>query len=750
MAKLEADAVALDAQLTRPPANLPMPTSSFVGRERDVADVRERLRSAHIVTLVGTGGVGKTRLALHVASESLLDFDDGAWLCELGNLTDPASIPEAMAIALGLTQAQGKPVEDSVVDHLRDKRLLLIVDNCEHLVGAVAELLEEIARACPEVRVLATSREALAVEGEVTWPVRSLDAPPADAAIGPDALAKYEAVQLFVDRARAVRPGFDVDASNAAAVAEVCRRLDGIPLAIELAAARVRSMSPAEIRDRLDERFRLLTGGRRTALERHQTLRAAVTWSYELLTDEEQRLFRRLSVFAGSFDLEAAEAVPAAGDLASADILDLLSNLVAKSLVTVDDATAGVTRYRVLETLRQYGRERLDEAGEVVEVAARHAAYYAGLVARIGRGLRGPDEAVWMDRVEAELDNLRAASRWAVDVGDARLAIGLCAPILIWSFFGMPVGIEIGSWARAAVDMPGASDVPNFGDACMWAGLGEWWLGTLDRTIHYSQLALRAAESRGDSPNPIAYALRGMNVYVGGTWEAALEAFTDGARAARSWPDEAMVAGFLGTMGMALSVSRESDAAAFADEAVMLARRVGCPSVLATALCGLGQVYLTRDANRAITAYEEALALDNGQRFWTTLQARINLALIRVRRGDRAALTAIASIVRDLYRVGNMGVLVGDLSTATGLLADLGEDEATARVAGVVESGALGQMMLYQPGDAERVAAARARLGDIEFEAQKAIGASWADDEAIEQVCALLEALAVGGSSRPD
>ena len=358
------------------PTNLPQQLTTFVGREREVADVAEALRQSRIVTLTGVGGVGKTRLALHVAAAVLPRFRDGAWLCELGPVRDADAVPEVVAASVGAPPPQGRSILAALLDYLQAKQTLVVLDNCEHVIGVVADLAGEIAQRCPRVSMLATSREGLGVAGERLVVVASLPVPRPGSSV--TVALQSEAVRLFAERASAVRAGFEVDPGNVDAVVEICRRLDGIPLAIELAAARARALTPAEIAQRLGERFRLLTGGSRTAVERHQTLRAAVDWSYDLLRGQERAVLRRLAVFAGGFNLEAAEAVTSNGDVGTIDVLDLLEGLVEKSLAVAKEV-GDTTRYRLLETIRQYAAERLDEAGEADEVRRRHAVYFRDL-----------------------------------------------------------------------------------------------------------------------------------------------------------------------------------------------------------------------------------------------------------------------------------------------------------------------------------------------------------------------------------
>jgi predicted ATPase/transcriptional regulator with XRE-family HTH domain len=397
------------AVATPGPHNLTLQLTSFVGRERELAEVAGLLGSSRLLTLTGTGGTGKTRLALEVAAALLGHYPQGVWLAELAPLADPAGVAPVVAAAVGVHGEAGQPLLATLLAALRSRRLLLVLDNCEHLLEACATLVEALLRGCPQVTILSTSREALGLAGETTWRVPSLALPAAQPLPVLDVLAQVEAARLFVERARAVQPHFALTAANAPIVAQICRRLDGIPLALELAAARLRGLAIEELADRLDQRFRLLTGGSRTALPRQQTLQATVDWSYGLLSAPEQALFNRLSVFSGGFTPRAAEGVCASGEVAPEAVLDLLLRLVDRSLVSVEEQEGNVTRYRLLETLRQYGRERLLAAGEPSDLAARHAAHYRALADA------NPD-----DVSEAEHLNIRQALRWALDVGDAQ------------------------------------------------------------------------------------------------------------------------------------------------------------------------------------------------------------------------------------------------------------------------------------------------------------------------------------------
>jgi predicted ATPase/class 3 adenylate cyclase/DNA-binding CsgD family transcriptional regulator len=394
--------------------HLPVLLTSFVGRDSEIARVRQLLADHRLVTLTGAGGVGKTRLAAHIASELAGGFADGVWCVDLAPITDPDVVPVTVARALGLGDQPGRSTMDTLNRFVADRQMLVVLDNCEHLLDASAELVVALLGAAAGLTLLATSREPIGVGGEVSWRVPSLS------------LAD-EAVELFGDRARHARPDFALTESNAVAVGEICRRLDGVPLAIELAAARVRALSVVEILEGLHDRFRLLTRGARTALRRHQTLRASVDWSHALLTEPERILFRRLAVFLGGFDLDAAQAVAGGGEPQRYQVLDQLTLLVDKSLVVADDA-GGRTRYRLLETMRQYALEKLGESGEAGPVRARHRDYYAALAAALDAPA-GDDYEQRIERVEAEIDNLRAAFSWSRENSDVELSLALASSL---------------------------------------------------------------------------------------------------------------------------------------------------------------------------------------------------------------------------------------------------------------------------------------------------------------------------------
>ncbi|MDQ1467675.1 MAG: hypothetical protein QOH10_2090, partial [Actinomycetota bacterium] len=432
------------------PTNLPVQLTTFVGRDDELKHITSLVADNRLVTITGVGGVGKTRIALQVSAEMLAEHRDGVWVCELASAEDEEALADVVAVALRAPARPGISLLDSIVEFLRAKDLLLVVDNCEHLLSSVSALVERLLQACPDVRLLATSREGLGIPGEQLWPLRSLSTPSRTDPL--EAVASSDAVRLFVDRARAVEPAFALNDHDASAVGEICRRLDGIPLAIELAAARVASLAPSEIAALLDERFRLLTGGRRRAVERHHTLRATVDWSYSLLDELARVVFDRLGVFAGAFDAAAAEAIATSADVERFDVIDALDELVAKSMLGAEHQ-GGVTRYQQLETLRQYALEQLDARDETDALRRRHTEYYAAFAQGIGPRLLGAEELMWRPRLTAEIDNLRAAVGWAIErTTDEDRELGLQIVAALSREAVLDRGSGIGGWAARAID----------------------------------------------------------------------------------------------------------------------------------------------------------------------------------------------------------------------------------------------------------------------------------------------------------
>jgi predicted ATPase len=587
--------------------NLPFQVSSFVGRERELERTASALMDRRVVTLTGVGGVGKTRLALQVAAEVLPRFADGAWLCELAPVLAPDGLLDVLAALFEISPRAGQPLEQTLVEFLQRKELLLVLDNCEHLLAPVAHLVATIEQQCPAVRMLATSREGLDIDGERIFVVSSL-AVPADDAIGVGAVGACAAVRLFVERARAVRADFELTAGNAEHIAGICRQLDGIALAIELAAARVQTFTPAEIMNRLDRRFRLLTGSRRTAIERHQTLRAAIDWSYDLLDTAERLLLDRLGVFVGGFTLEAAEVVTAGDGVEDDAVWEILAGLVARSLVAVGDDEVE-TRYRLLETIRQYALDHLADQSEVDRLRHEHARYFAAFGEDLVPSFYGPDETRATLRLDRELDNLRAALDWAMDAGDLDTAIRLANLSK-----GPGTGTGVPPWTsglhrivKAAVPkllaMPGVAEHERYPTVlCLGA------LHLIDEEL--ADAALDAERRTGSVPEPGLWLVKSTRVRAG-DFDQSISYLEHAVATARAHYPRAV--GYL--LSVLASTRAESTDPALAigeaEEAVNLARESGAPSLQAIAFAAAAKSLVTIDPIRASSLARDAVALED-------------------------------------------------------------------------------------------------------------------------------------------
>jgi predicted ATPase/DNA-binding CsgD family transcriptional regulator len=551
--------------------NLPSQATRFVGRAAELAELRALVSGgSRLVTIAGPGGIGKSRLALQVAAEAVDEAGDGVWLVELAPVAEPELVARTVAAVLGVREEPGRPVLDTLAEAVGDRYLLVVLDNAEHVLGAVAKLADVLVRSCPRAFLLVTSREPLGVSGEHVFRVPPLPVPPADLAV-PERLAAFESVQLFAEHAGMRRAGFVLDDANAAAVASVCARLDGIPLALELAAARLGSLSVSEINSRLDQRFRLLTGGSRTALPRHQTLRALIDWSYDLLNPEEQVVLDRLSVFAGGWTLEAAEAVSSASDSGEWQVLDHLAALIDKSLVLAGEVHDS-TRYRLLETVRQYAAERLAlRSGSDLDVTrSAHRDHYLALVETAGRHLRGRDEAAWLDRLEVEFDNIRAALAFSLaDPGSAEPGLRLAAG-LRWFCHMRGHGGEILKALNALLERP---DAPMPTRARALAASCH----LLNQFGDHSAIASRAEEA---------------------------------IKIARGLPDPAVAADALSMLCWFRLLHGDLPALADTDEAVGLARATGDPRLLAEVLGRRAVCKIeTGDLDAGLADLEETLTL---------------------------------------------------------------------------------------------------------------------------------------------
>jgi predicted ATPase/DNA-binding CsgD family transcriptional regulator len=639
--------------------NLPLARTRLIGREDDAAAVRHILLDAEsrLVTLTGAGGCGKTRLALEVAAGLVDLFPDGVWLVELASLVDPALLTETVAAPLGVQQLTGRTLLEALIAWLEPRHLLVVLDNCEHLVDACARLVDRVLSACDRVRVLATSREPLRVDGEITWRVPSLAVPELMAFADPDQLTRSPAVRLLVERARTVQRTFQVTHDNGSAVAQICARLDGMPLALELAAAWARALSVKEIAERLEHSFGLLTGGSRSAPARHQTLRATLDWSHTLLSPAEQVVFRRLSVFAGGFSVAAAEAVCADEVIARVDVLDLLTALVDKSLALFDDH-ASETRYRLLEPVRQYALEHLSVAAECAVVAGRHAAYYLGLAEQAAVALWAPHttgpfgtnaQIQWQSRLEQEHDNLRVALAWAEQHDGADSLARWCAAL--WGFW----------FLRAHLD------------EC------RYWV---ERTL-----------GRGDGlpPEQRARLLGQIGTLAKQRREyaSAIAPFDEALRLFRSVGDEWNTGAILSMLGMTLGYLGDlSGARERLDECVAVYRQLSDPWGVGFAL--LNSSKITRasgDQERSRALLEEALPLLRQSRdVFQVLEVLIDLGSLAL---DVADHTSAANYLRDglivLRDSGMRWYLPETLELAAGLAAMAGRFQESARLFGAAE-----------------------------------------------------------------
>ena len=463
--------------------NLPAPHTHVIGREQDSATVGNLVlqEPGRLVTLTGTGGCGKTQLALLVAAGLVDRFADGVWLVDLAPVHAAHLVPYAVAAALGRRERSGEVLLDTLVAYLTARDLLLVLDNCEHLIDACASLAESVLSGCPLVRLLATSRERLRVGGEATWRVPSLASPGPRATLSPDGLLEYPAIRLFVNRVRAIRPDFALGSANASSVAGICTRLEGLPLALELAAARVPALSLPQILEHLDDSVRLLVGGSRTAPTRQQTLRATLDWSYSLLSDQERAVFGRLAVFAADCSLDAAEAVCSAGDVAPSDVLDLIQRLVDKSLVLADEQD-GRSRYRLLEPLRQYAREQLITGGELADVRRRHAMFFLtfGEQRERATNVGGPARPAATAELGQEYPNIRLALGWTQEHGEAQIGLRLARTVqFLWQARGYPS--EGLAWLERLLALPGAEEPTPARAVCLLAaGRLATMLGSLE------------------------------------------------------------------------------------------------------------------------------------------------------------------------------------------------------------------------------------------------------------------------------
>ena len=654
--------------------NLPSQFTSFVGRGPQLSEVGKLLVEHRLVTLTGAGGVGKTRMAIHVAGQVAAEYADGVWYVDLAPITDPAVVPVTVARALGLPDQPGRSTMDTLLRFVRDRQILVMLDNCEHLLDACAELVVALLAGSPALTLLATSREQIGVAGEVMWRVPSLSM--AD-----------EAVELFADRARLAQTGFSVADDNAAVVAEICRRLDGIPLAIELAAARVRALSLTEILESLHDRFRLLTGGARTAVRRQQTLRASVDWSHALLTEPERVLFRRLAVFLGGFDLDAAQAVAGGGEVERYQVLDLLTLLVDKSLVVADNS-GGRTRYRLLETVRQYAQQKLGESGEADTVRSRHRDYYTSLAAVLDTPANKNYEEL-IEQTETEIDNLRAAFGWSRENSDIELALALASSLQpLWQ-------------ARGRIRE------------------GLTWFDTAlaDNNAQHPEVAA-AVRAR-------ALADQAMLALWAGTADSSDQA-QQALEIAREIDDPALLARALTACGYVAAYNSEAAAPYFA-EVIGLARELGDPWRLSQTLAAQAAAALAAGdpiAMRAAGQEGRDLADAIGNRF-DARRCRWYLGVAQLFKGDLAGAVAQFAAVADEAEAAHDEIWRADSLTFRGIALAFQGDIAAARAAADAAVEATAELGGIKVGAAYHALAIAALAAGDAATAQDATEAAW-------------------------
>lgn len=603
-----------------PPAhNLRRYLSSFVGRSRELVTLKQLLRETRLLTLTGVGGCGKTRLALRLARDLLDSYADGVWLVELAATFEPGLIAQQLRSALNLAEQPGQTVSETVINHLRDKQALLLLDNCEHLLEACAMLADELLRACPKLRLLATSQERLGIEGETTYVVPSLSLPADSATSAAADLAGSEAVTLFVERARAAKPGFSLTDANAAAVARICRRFDGIPLVIEFAAAKIPALTPDEIASRLDESFRILTGGNRTALPRHQTLRAGFDWSYQLLTPKCKTLLQRLSVFAGGWSLEGAESVCSDNSATSntdvipeTDVLPLLITLVNRSLVISEETADGRSRYRLQESVRQFAGENLTEAGGGESVHDRHLDFFLTLAQRSEPELQGAQQKTWLDRLEEEYNNLLAALRWCgADSNYTEQALNLSGSL--WRFWDLHGHYAVGrAQLTAAINESGAVATEALAKALNAAGYLAGLQGDYEAANELSERSLRIRQTLGDT-DAVGRSLRALGVVAQavGKYRKAQLLFRKALAIHREAGARGWESGVLSNLGE-LEVQRGDYASArsLSLEALDISREINNPTWIARSLKNLADVAAhQQDYNLAKMLHAECMAL---------------------------------------------------------------------------------------------------------------------------------------------
>ena len=731
-----ADTAAAEAVAPPPHPNvaLPLALTTLLGREDDVSELAQVLASARVLTLIGPGGVGKTRLAMRLAEVCAGRYPDGVWICDLATIREPELAADAITTALDVQRRQDRTALESLVEVLRSRHLLVVFDNCEHLLAPIGDVTETLLRSCPGVCVLATSREPLAVDGEHVRLVHPLPVPDASET-DPIRSMRSAAVRLFVERAISADPRFRLTPAAVPSVVEICRRLDGVPLAIELAAARVRTLALADVATGLDERFTLLTAGRRTE-PRHQTLLAAVEWSHDLLDPIEQAVFRRLAVFAGTFTLDDVEEVCADGSVSAADVRTVLPALVDKSMVVADTATSP-TRYSLLETLREFGRQHLAREDINRDLARRHAAHYVGRVVSAGPELGGPDEVRWTHLLDDAFDDLRVAHRWATVHGDTDAALQLVAGAHEFAFRRMRY--EVFTWAETSLVALGNDQHPLGPMVMAIAAYGRFVRGDLDAAMAMAERALADETRLGLPPCGLHWRTMGNVFYYRGRSTEAAAACQRMVRAARASRDDSRLvhALYMTAVGLA-SAARSDESGSLAEEALSLAHRIQNPTAVASALYARAITLETLDPGRAASMLEQAVehGTSVGNR-WIVAFARTELISLAARRGDLDIALELAGLVVDTWhRAGDWANQWLTMRHVAGVFALRGDFEQAAVLRGALHVSSVDLAMPIEASDHRRLAAILERLPDAlgsarlaELEAQ---GAALSGDAVVQ------------------
>jgi predicted ATPase/DNA-binding SARP family transcriptional activator len=670
--------------------NLPLRMSSLVGREQERAELVRSIGRHRVVTVTGMGGVGKTAFALDAAQDLGGQFPDGTWLCELAPVRVPDAVPHAVAASMGVVLAADQSPEQGLTAALGTRRSLIVLDNCEHLLDAAARLVATICQSCPHVRVLATSRERLGVDGECLVPLRPL-AVPADGVSTTDGMSAAPAAVLFAERARAANPEFEITPTNAGLVGEVCRSLDGLPLALELTAARLAAFTLDDVVARLGDQLDLASS-LRTVESRHRTLRHVLDWSYDLLGEPERRVLERLSVFGGGFTLAHAERVCADRDVPAGRVVDLLAGLIGKSLV-VRPADDRPGRYRMLETLRRYAHERLVDRDESDTFRRAHARCMVAFAEQAAAGLAGADEESWAHRVEAEVDNLRIAHRWALDHGDLDVALRMSAALHRFAFWRLRY--EILGWAVAAADRFAGRRHPLAGVVLASAGIAGWTRGDLSNAADRSRSSLTTlgatdATELEDDGSGLPSELLGDVALFGGRPRAAADAYASAARAFAASGDAQSAVFNFGSQALGLAYADDLPTArTVLAETRHRAAESDNPTARAYALYAEGECLLDHDPDRALVLLDQARGLADsvGNEFVSGVAA-VSAASLQARHGDPTrALRWFGEVIDRWRRTGNWMQQWTTLRNLAELLVRLGEDRPAAILYGAATGG---------------------------------------------------------------